>query len=150
MNCAAQCFEQNITENGFMQYVFDNADINVTTLDGHGTFHALGGIQCVTPHEAVVIDTTIARQPTLRIDSENKNIRIQIYKKSATDPLKNVVVKSIDLSYAGYVKKALKFDLIWLAGFITLPQTPSWNGYMNRSFSETGEYILTIFERVFK
>lgn len=30
----------------FSQFVFDNADVNVDTLDGSNTFHAMGGIQC--------------------------------------------------------------------------------------------------------
>lgn len=34
----------------FSQFVFDNADFNVATLTGPNTFHAVGGIACVTPH----------------------------------------------------------------------------------------------------
>ena len=34
----------------FAQFVFDNADDNVKSLDGHGTFHSMGCIECVTPH----------------------------------------------------------------------------------------------------
>lgn len=139
MNCAANSFEQNINQNGFTQYVFDNADINVTTLDGHGTFHALGGIQCVTPRDAITVNETIIRQYTSRIDTDNKNIPILMYKKPTTAPLKDVIVKSIDLNDVSYVQKSIKFDLIWLAGFIQLPKTPSWNGYMNQSFGKTGE-----------
>ena len=33
---------------GFTQFLFDNADLNVATLTGHNTFHAMGGIACVT------------------------------------------------------------------------------------------------------
>lgn len=39
--------------NGFTQFVFDNADFNVATLTGHNTFHAMGGIACVTPPSTV-------------------------------------------------------------------------------------------------
>jgi hypothetical protein len=28
----------------FSQFIFDNADVNIETLDGKNTFHALGGI----------------------------------------------------------------------------------------------------------
>lgn len=35
--------------NPFNQFIFDNADFNVNTLDGHSTFHAMGGIMAVTP-----------------------------------------------------------------------------------------------------
>ncbi|KAJ8897634.1 hypothetical protein PR048_002983 [Dryococelus australis] len=31
------------TGNGFVQFVFDNADHNIRTVDGHGTFHVMGG-----------------------------------------------------------------------------------------------------------
>ncbi|GBM68303.1 hypothetical protein AVEN_126840-1 [Araneus ventricosus] len=40
-------------DNGFVQFVFDNADHNTRTVDGHGTFHVMGGVQCVTPVSAV-------------------------------------------------------------------------------------------------
>ena len=33
--------------------MFDNADYNLHTLDGHGTFDAIGCIVCVTPKSAV-------------------------------------------------------------------------------------------------
>ena len=33
----------------FIQFILDNADFNVNTLDGHNTFHSMGGIKCVTP-----------------------------------------------------------------------------------------------------
>lgn len=32
-----------------VQYVFDNADINIDTVDGKGTFHQLGGLMIITP-----------------------------------------------------------------------------------------------------
>lgn len=34
--------ESEILENSFSQFVFDNADININTLDGRGTFLAMG------------------------------------------------------------------------------------------------------------
>lgn len=44
-----------------MQFVFDNADVNVNTLDGENTFHEMGGIMCITPHNAVLPDQNIPR-----------------------------------------------------------------------------------------
>ncbi|XP_034250959.1 uncharacterized protein LOC117651244 [Thrips palmi] len=34
-----------IEDSAFVQYVFDNADFNIRTLDGLGTFHAMGGVR---------------------------------------------------------------------------------------------------------
>ena len=36
---------------GFLQYVFDNADFNIRTIDGHGTFHSMGVFSA--PHPLV-------------------------------------------------------------------------------------------------
>lgn len=36
-------------DGAFIQFVYDNADWNVETLDGKGTFHSLGGCEVVTP-----------------------------------------------------------------------------------------------------
>ena len=33
----------------FVQYVADNVDHNIQTLDGHGTFHGMGMIAAITP-----------------------------------------------------------------------------------------------------
>lgn len=46
------CFKQKqqfIPMKTFRQYVFDNADFNISALDGLNTFHSLGGIKCVAP-----------------------------------------------------------------------------------------------------
>ena len=48
----------------FNQYAFDNADYNVRTLDGHRTFHNMGGISCSTPRTSeppLCTGTTISK-----------------------------------------------------------------------------------------
>lgn len=46
---AINSFKEIIPEDSFLQFVFDNADVNTRTIDGHGTFHSMGGIMCITP-----------------------------------------------------------------------------------------------------
>lgn len=41
--------KENISADSFLQFVFDNADVNTRTIDGHGTFHSMGGIICISP-----------------------------------------------------------------------------------------------------
>lgn len=38
----------------FVQFVHDNADFNINTIDGRGTFHYLGSIQIVTPKDGLL------------------------------------------------------------------------------------------------
>ncbi len=39
----------DISQESFVQYVADNADHNLCTLDGKGTFHGMGIIATITP-----------------------------------------------------------------------------------------------------
>lgn len=43
-----------IEPDAFVQFIYDNADFNTKTLDGLNTFHAMGGIQCVTAGAAFI------------------------------------------------------------------------------------------------
>ena len=38
-----------VTNDHFLQYVADNVDHNVNTLDGYNTFHGMGIIAAITP-----------------------------------------------------------------------------------------------------
>ncbi|KAK2578573.1 hypothetical protein KPH14_012007 [Odynerus spinipes] len=61
--------QRQVRNSAFTQFVYDNADYNINTLDGHGTFHCMGGIQCITPFDAIEPDEAMNR------DSEKKNVR---------------------------------------------------------------------------
>lgn len=50
-----------LPDESFFQYIFDNADHNMITLDGKDTFHALGGIRCLTPYKNLVPSLPIKR-----------------------------------------------------------------------------------------
>lgn len=51
----------SFSEDGYVQYVFDNADHNTCTSDGKDTFHSMGGIKVVTPASSVTSKKIIAR-----------------------------------------------------------------------------------------
>ena len=48
---------------GFVQYVADNVDHNLCTLDGEGIFHGMGIIATVTPG-----NKPVSRVPRLKVD----------------------------------------------------------------------------------
>lgn len=52
-SAALACAQSEIQSDAFEQYVADNADYDVRTLDGHSTFHAMGLVRAVTPATAV-------------------------------------------------------------------------------------------------
>ncbi|GBN06596.1 hypothetical protein AVEN_226358-1 [Araneus ventricosus] len=59
-----------VKDNGFIQFVFDNEDHNTLTVDGHGTFPVIRGVQCVKLASAVQTSSCIPRpkiMPTANI-----------------------------------------------------------------------------------
>ena len=127
-----------VSENGFVQFVFDNADVNTRTLDGMGTFHALGGIRCVTPSAAISVGTDIPRI-TKETKTKSKNeIRIHHYRKPKVSGLSTIFVEDLNVhaatEYAIKKSQAFKFDMLWIHNIIPKADTGSsgvgWNGYM--------------------
>ncbi|KAE8743484.1 hypothetical protein FOCC_FOCC010907 [Frankliniella occidentalis] len=49
------------TGNVLVQFVFDNADFDISTIDGLNTFHVMGGIKCITPATSVSLEFTVPR-----------------------------------------------------------------------------------------
>ena len=112
-------------QESFIQYVADNVDHNVCTIDGHGTFHGMGIIAAITPK--VRLHKTI---PKIKVTPEEiariGAINIKYHKDpSFTDSIKyNIPMKYED----GFVNRNL--DLLWkCSGFFSKPQ-PSWQGVM--------------------
>lgn len=70
-----------IEPNAFLQYVFDNADHNPSTLDGLNSFHCMGGICCVTPSSALTTAGEVVklkRLPIAQEIAEEERINLEI------------------------------------------------------------------------
>ncbi|KAK5650089.1 hypothetical protein RI129_001118 [Pyrocoelia pectoralis] len=65
-NSAITNNKDNVPEDSFIQFVFDNADFNIRTIDGHGTFHSMGGIMCISPSNISTVPT-FQRQNTRKL-----------------------------------------------------------------------------------
>lgn len=90
--------EINVDES-FREYVFDNSDHNVNTLDGRNTFHAMGGIEILLPSRLVQSNERINRlskiPPSIDIGKFGE-ISIRPFRKSPHSGLQNVVVKNLN------------------------------------------------------
>ncbi|CAG9814961.1 unnamed protein product [Phaedon cochleariae] len=121
--------------NPFSQFIFDNADFNVNTLDGHGTFHAMGGIMAVTPRKAVTYERDVARLKAhvSASDLVNKagSVRVESYHRPTNGGLKTVKVKDINISSLQDVVPSAS-DVAWLYGKNSSfsSSVPGWNGFM--------------------
>lgn len=93
---AALKTEIQINPGTFVQFVCDNADFNVDTLDGKGTFHYMGSIEIITPASGVKAQEPIERLKSVPTEAEiNKiaSIPLQIYENFNSSGLKKIQVK---------------------------------------------------------
>ncbi|KAJ8876968.1 hypothetical protein PR048_021420 [Dryococelus australis] len=104
-----------------VKFVFDNADVNVRTLTELGTFHSLGGLNCVPPSTAVNTTSAFLSDKYATVDSKQSNqIPIVSYKKPTT----------------------LTLGLLWATGYINSDNIPPfWNGYMQPALCQTGSMV---------
>lgn len=125
---------KNINENTFVQFVFDNTDHNVCTLDGKETFHCLGGISAFTPHYNLQFEggpLKLKRNPLAsRISSKNE-IPIKSFDTFSENLLKDFIFRStnqmnleepslLPFTYGAY---------LWCRAF-KVPSISSWKGFM--------------------
>ena len=113
------------SEGSFIQYVADNVDHNICTLDGHGTFHGMGIIAAITPEEK--LKRTISK---IKVTAEdvNKVAGINIkYHKAATpsDSLRYNIPENFPGEFA-----ESNLDLLWKCSVLFGKPVPSWAGVM--------------------
>lgn len=75
---AAMQREVNLQENTFIQFVHDNADWNLETLDGKGTFHSLGGCEIITPASSVLPENLFPRLKSVTEAAVTAQSKIEI------------------------------------------------------------------------
>ncbi|GBM23746.1 hypothetical protein AVEN_271111-1 [Araneus ventricosus] len=87
-----------VEDNEFVQFVFDNADHNIRIVDGHGTFHAVGGIQCVAPSSAIQWSSRIPQPkitPTANVVGNFEFIPSVTHDKPKNQELNRLVMEDV-------------------------------------------------------
>ncbi|XP_076040412.1 glutamate--cysteine ligase isoform X1 [Oratosquilla oratoria] len=121
----------------FAQFVFDNADVNISTIDGFNTFHSMGGIQCVTPQNNITSDQPITRLtkiPSASFVGQFGHNPIKTFESKSVKGLLNIKVR--DLANINPVSTTVSItttELLWLLGkWQKNAECPGWNGYMEK------------------
>ena len=126
---------QNST--AFTSFIFDNADFQIATLTGHGTFHSLGGMMICTP--LVSNDPkTLKRSveiPKANDSSASCSLDVQSYTKTNKIGLSSINVEALELKFARSFRlhsdvayKAMTLDFVWLTSFgrVLAPPPPQY------------------------
>ena len=124
--------EHSLSLEGFTQFVFDNADFNVATMTGHNTFHAMGGIACVTP---AVSTTNVPIKRKTNIEGSDVigkfgTIPIKFINKPPKPALHSITVYEIRLFEEEW-RTFPALDAAWMIGYVlSLKPCLPWSGFM--------------------
>ena len=121
------------TDETLMQYVADNVDHNLCTLDGSNTFHGMGIIATITPKT-----NKINRVPKSLVSSKDivdiANIEIKTFAQKRS-PFKLRFNKLPCLLY----DQIDSTNLLWRCTWLLKPGNSLWNGFMETVYNN-GEY----------
>jgi len=154
--CVTQCDSvdpQQSYPECFTQYVTDNIDHDVCTLDGNGTLHAMGIISIgnfgpeTTSH--VPSETPVARLKRTRSAAIAKVNRIPVYQCHLPDEFMNgVTFKSlVQLSPPQTLSPSLNLDILFHYGWFLQNEAesrPSWTGFNDFVFRQEGVCVSDI------
>ncbi|KMQ90383.1 hypothetical protein RF55_9871 [Lasius niger] len=115
------------------QFVFDNADFNINTMTGKDTFYAMGGIRCVTPHDAVKNRQFVKITSTSEYSEIGSCRQIQLHTfQRPKSGIEEIALKNV-YSEAAFEKvaKPSSQDMLWIYGkFLEVPSFSAWQGFM--------------------
>jgi len=129
----------------FTQWVADNVDHNVATLDGQGTFHGMGIIAVSSPKDTTPLvsrSRVISRQKRIRVDElvKDKGVPIVQYISQPEIGLATVKYKPIlHLQVPHTLPSDLYSDMLWPSGWMfneAAKPRPNWSGFMQHIFSD--------------
>ncbi|KAG1647735.1 hypothetical protein GQR58_030367 [Nymphon striatum] len=127
----------------FAQYVADNVDHNLCTLDGKKTFHGMGIIQVSTNSSGTHNrEKAIKRQKLelVNLVTKNRGIPIKQYIETNFSVMSTKIFKSMrDLQFEKNVSLEKNINLLWETSILFHKSArPSWSGFM-QTYRE-GEY----------
>lgn len=130
----------SVDDSSYVQFIFDNADYNIRTLDGYGTFHAMGGVQSVTPASSLHAEPLVPRDLSAGVLSNVGglgNIQMIWYKQPAEVGLSRVIVEDVSTACLQLEPESAQItrllDVLWavvLKSNLTSTNKPGWSGFM--------------------
>ena len=134
---ATQVTEIAKSDEHFLQFVADNVDHNISTLDGHNTFHGMGIIATVTPkleYKTVIPRVTATNEDLIAVGK----IEISYYKHGDINMDKLVFAKLNSEKAGIHSCKYEDLDFVVKVARPLRPSTPGWSGMMQ--MVQTGEF----------
>ena len=119
----------------FTQWIGDNVDHNVCTIDGKNTFHGMGIISSSMESSSLTIKIPRIKK-LLKVGdiTESKGIPLLQYINEGRQTLATVkLTKLKDLPES--INRSKNANLIWQMGYFFKKEQPQWSGFMQRNLS---------------
>ena len=115
------------TDDRHIQYVADNVDHKVTTIDGTGTFHGMRIIAAVTPKIHIINKRIPKRNVTAADITAVCRINIEYFKiPPKVPPLTYLQLEPV----TAYDPTSCQLDVLWKASLLLQSPRPAWSGMM--------------------
>lgn len=123
---------QVVLEDSFNQWMHDNADVNVDTIDGSNSWHAMRGLQCITPLFSACSEARIPRLkkvPTAKETGAFLNIPLVTFQKTKQHGLESICIYDINGRNSIDAINQSASDFMWLyEKWRECLDLPGWNG----------------------
>ena len=119
----------------FSQYMADNVDHNICTLDGKKTFHGMGIMQASTNMNGVQREEKSIKRQDLQcagLIAKDEGIKLKHYIEEEFSTLSKKIFKSVrNLHFMPNLMLDRNIDLLWEMSFTFQESArPSWSGFM--------------------
>ena len=128
-----------ISDDAFTNFIADNVDHNIRTLDGHGTFHGMGIVaSTISRRDHAIQEVKLKRPSGLLLADEvtrkgSKVLIVNYYHPKVRAFEKILFKPRVELLFPYVLPLNLSADSIWkAAGLFSTNEKPrpSWSGYM--------------------
>lgn len=110
----------------FVQYIADNVDHNVRTLDGNDTFHGMGMVATVTPGTKPT-----SCVPRRKVSPQNISASGKVEIHPPSEPrLAQAEIKYNDIVVARALDPTANLDVLWKTSLLFDTMRPAWAGMM--------------------
>lgn len=148
LNYEASVTVNSSTEVGphsYIQFVLDNADYNVATIDGYKTFHSMEGIMSVMPAEQVTAETPIPRNENYNAAILESHGLFRVTTHERPEIHGYSLIKAENIQTLVQERKSLNIanslNILWLCNsWLQDLSHPNWNGFMDRTYSKPLTY----------
>uniref|UniRef100_A0A6P7H5E5 Uncharacterized protein LOC114347235 n=1 Tax=Diabrotica virgifera virgifera TaxID=50390 RepID=A0A6P7H5E5_DIAVI len=129
--------QENKNDGTFLQYVYDNADHNINTIDGRNTFHSMGGIEIASPLTLVQSKDNVKKLkiiPSSFTIGQFGHVDIKYFKKPANTGWQSVFIENLSDVYPIEMNVTLSHeDFLWICGRKNHPDYfIGWHGFMEQ------------------